>query len=419
MERPLTQIDWGAVDDAVSAGLPAALATLAELVAEESTRGHEAGVQRIMRRELERLGFGVEELAIDPATLAADPASGIPALDYTGRPVLIGRRGGESARSLLIQGHVDVVPSGAAALWGSPPFAAREDDGWIYGRGAADMKGGLVTALLALEALAQAAPGSSDGALSFATVIEEECGGNGALAALLAGATADAVLLPEPTGLGLLVGGVGVVWCEITIERAGSHAGEPGSAGSALEVALEVIEGLRELVAALEREDAGTRDPAERYLLNVGTLQAGEWISNAPSSAVLGVRVGFPAAGSPLRAQERVRQAVEAVDPDAQVRFVGFRAEGYRIPDDDVFAAAIEQAHRETHGSTAARASGSATNDARFYARRGISAICYGPNGRNLHAVDEAIEIASIAAAARTLTRLIPRWLHEDGPWPT
>jgi acetylornithine deacetylase len=416
MERPLTQIDWSAVDAAVAAGLPTALATLGELVAEQSTRGNEAGVQRIVRRELERLGFAVVEVDPDVRTLAEDPASGIPAAGYAGRPVLIGRRGGTSRRSLLIQGHVDVVPSGAAGLWTSPPFVTKERDGWIYGRGAADMKGGFATALLALGALATASPESLDGALAFASVIEEECGGNGALAALLAGATADAVLLPEPSGLELLIGGVGVVWCELTIERAGAHAGQPGSSASALDVALEVIDALRALVRELEASDADVRDPDERYLLNIGTLTAGEWISNAPSSATLGVRVGFPRGMTPAEAQERVRRAIAAVDPAADIRFVGFRAEGYRLPDDDPFAAAIEHAHREAHGGDTARTSGSATNDARFYVRRGIPAICYGPTGRNLHAVDEAVEVASIAAAARTLTRLIPAWLHDEAP---
>jgi acetylornithine deacetylase len=64
------------------------------------------------------------------------------------------------------------------------------------------------------------------------------------------------------------------------------------------------------------------------------------------------------------------------------------------------------------HGTVVGRTSGAATNDARFYARRGMPAICYGPNGRDLHAVDEAVEAASILAGARTLTRLIPHWLH-------
>ena len=412
MARPLTQIDWTAVDDAVAAGLSAALETLAELVAEESTLGHEAGVQRVVRRELERLGFAVEELEVDPDALAGEPASGVPTGDYRGRPVLIGRRAGRSRRSLLIQGHIDVVPSGAPTLWTSPPFVARASEGWVYGRGAADMKGGFAAALLALGALAVASPQSLEGALSVASVIEEECGGNGALAALLAGATADAVLLPEPTDLRLLIGGVGVVWCEIAIERAGAHAGQPGAPGNALDAALEIVAALRALVRELEASDADTRDPAERYLLNIGTLEAGEWISNAPSTARLGARIGFPRALSPATAQARVRDAIAAVDPAADVRFVGFRAEGYRVPQDDAFAATVERAHLETHGSPTDRTSGSATNDARFYARRGIPAVCYGPTGRNLHAVDEAVEIATIAAAARTLTRLIPHWLH-------
>jgi acetylornithine deacetylase len=414
MERPLTQIDWFAVDSAVASGLPAALATLRELVAQESTLGNEAGAQTIVRRELERLDFEVEELEVDTRALAADPASGIPAGDYRGRPVLIGRRAGRSRRSLLIQGHIDVVPSGAVGLWTSPPFAADERGGWIHGRGAADMKAGFAMVLLALSALAETSPQSVTGALSVASVIEEECGGNGALAALLAGATADAVLLPEPTDLRLLIGGVGVLWCEITVERAGAHAGFAKTQGNALDVALEIVERLRGLADELETADATTRDPDERYLVNVGTLHAGEWISNAPSSATLGVRFGFPSDLSPAVAQSLLRAAIADVDPDAGVRLSGFRAEGYRVPDDDVFAAAVERAHLETHGARTSRTSGSATNDARFYARRGISAICYGPTGRNLHAVDEAVEVASIAEGARTLTRLIPRWLHGE-----
>jgi acetylornithine deacetylase len=412
MARPLSQIDWSAVDAAIAAQLPRALETLGALVAEQSVLGAEAGVQRLLRGELERLGFSVAELEIDAAAVAADPASGIPLEPYAGRPVLVGRRPGSSARSLLIQGHVDVVPAGPSTLWPSPAFAATEDDGWLRGRGAADMKGGIAAALLALDALAHAAPHALDGALSFATVIEEECGGNGALAALLAGATADGVLLPEPTALELLVGGVGVLWCEVTVVRGGSHAGEPGGPQSALDVALELTEALRGLAAELEREDAAMRDPAERYLLNIGTLHAGDWISNVPASAVLGVRIGFPTAMSPADAQERVRRAIAAADPSAVVRFTGFRAEGYRLRDDDPFCSAIEAAHRAAHGTGTVRTSGAATNDARFYARRGTSAVCYGPTGRNLHAADEAVELASIPAAARTIARLIPAWLH-------
>jgi acetylornithine deacetylase len=334
--------------------------------------------------------------------------------DYAGRPVLIGRRPGSSARSLLIQGHIDIVPAGATDLWASPPFVAEERDGWIHGRGAADMKAGFAMAMLALRALEQTAPDALAGALSMASVIEEECGGNGALAALLAGATADGVLLPEPTDLTLLLGGVGVVWCEVTVRRNGSHAGHPGENGNAIDGALEIAEHLRALTRAFEQGDADARDPAEHYLFNVGTLQAGEWISNAPSIATLGARVGYPTGLTPAEAQEHVRATVAAADPGAELRFIGFRAEGYRVPANDPFAVAVARAHQLTHQHETTSSSGSATNDARFYARRGIPAVCYGPHGRNLHAVDEAVEVASIVAGARTLTRLIPRWLHGD-----
>jgi acetylornithine deacetylase len=414
MERPLTQIDWNAVDRTVEQGLPAAVAVLGELVAERSLLGNEAGAQRIVRRELERLEFDVEEVELDPSLLGRDAASGIPMASYDGRRVLIGRRAGSSPRSLLIQGHVDVVPTGASRLWQSPPFVAHERDGWIHGRGAADMKGGFAMALLAIEALAEAAPEALAGALSFASVIEEENGGNGALAALLAGATADAVLLPEPTDLTLLLGGVGVIWCEVTVRRSGSHAGEPGENGNAIEGALEVAESLRALTRTFEDGDADSRDPSEQYLFNVGTLQAGEWISNAPSVATFGARVGYPTGLTPAEAQEHVRVVVAAADAAAELRFTGFRAEGYRVPADDPFAVAVARAHALTHERETTSSSGSATNDARFYARRGIPAVCYGPNGRNLHAVNEAVELASIAEGARTLTRLIPRWLHGD-----
>ena len=152
--------------------------------------------------------------------------------------------------------------------------------------------------------------------------------------------------------------------------------------------------------------------PSEQYHFNVGEIRAGEWISSAPTTATLGARVGFPRDMPPSDAQERVREAVAGIDPAAELRFVGFRAEGYRVPDDDPFAIAVARAHRTTHGDDPSMTSGSATNDARFYVRRGIPAVCYGPRGRNLHAVDESVELSSIVAGARTLTRLIPRWLH-------
>jgi len=75
------------------------------------------------------------------------------------------------------------------------------------------------------------------------------------------------------------------------VRRNGSHAGEPGGGGNAVDGALEVAGSLRALTRAYEAGDADMRDPDEQYLFNIGTFQAGEWISNAPSVATLGLRV--------------------------------------------------------------------------------------------------------------------------------
>ena len=265
-------------------------------------------------------------------------------------------------------------------------------------------------------ALADAAPESLDGALSVASVIEEECGGNGALAAFLAGAIADGVLLPEPTNLTLLLGGVGVVWCEITVHRTGSHAGQPGGQGSALDAALEIAERLRALTHAFEDGDADMRDPAEQYLFNIGTLQAGEWISNAPSVATLGVRVGYPTRLTPAEAQEHVRATVAAADPgaDAALRRVPGRGLPRRrrtTPSPSPIARAHrDDAWRARRRAHPARPPTTRASTPAVASRPSVTAR----HGRNLHAVDEAVEIASIAEGARTLTRLIPHWLHGD-----
>ncbi len=94
----------------------------------------------------------------------------------------------------------------------------------MTGRGAGDMKGGFAMGVLAVAALRRAMPGALSGELSFLSVIEEECTGNGTLAACHAGVLGDAAVLLEPTGLGLLLGGVGVLWAEIEIAGVPAHA---------------------------------------------------------------------------------------------------------------------------------------------------------------------------------------------------
>src|SRR5215831_875851 len=214
--------DWAQVDAAIDATAESAFAFLERLVAAPSTIGAEREAQDLVADELAGLGFEVSELAVPDQTASAAPG-GVAQRSYAGRPNVVGRINPGGSPSLLLNGHVDVVPA-EAGLWSADPFTPVRSDGWLSGRGAGDMKGGFALGLLAVAGLRQAMPRALGGELSFLSVIEEECTGNGTLAACRAGVLADTVVVLEPTDLDLLLGGIGVLWIEIGIAGIPAHA---------------------------------------------------------------------------------------------------------------------------------------------------------------------------------------------------
>ena len=122
-------------------------------------------------------------------------------------------------RSLILNGHVDVVPTGPLEMWTRPPFEPCIDGGWLYGRGGADMKAGLCANVFALDALRRLGLQPA-GTVHVQSVTEEECTGNGALSALVRGYRADAALIPEPEENMLVRANVGVIWFRVYVQVA-------------------------------------------------------------------------------------------------------------------------------------------------------------------------------------------------------
>ena len=175
-------------------------------------------------------------------------------------------------------------------------------------------------------------------------------------------------------------------------------------------------------LAAFERQiNAEYRDPpfgaiARPYNVNVGTIAAGDWASSVPGRARIGVRVGFPRAWSPDEALGRVRAAVLGAGADdpwlaespPSVRATGFRAEGHLLDGGHWLADALARAHKAATGAEPARAPIGATTDARYYLNQfGVPALAYGPRARDIHAIGEAVELASIVTGAKALARFI------------
>jgi acetylornithine deacetylase len=391
---------------AVERGYDDAIGFLAELVRVPSLLGEEEPAQQLVEARLHELGFDVESVVPDPERLAERPDSGIPLVPYDGRRSLVATVGGEG-RSLLLNGHVDVVSAEPVDRWTKEPFGAEIRDGRMYGRGSCDMKGGVAAMLLGVEAALSAGP--LPGRVVYQSVIEEECGGNGALAACLEGPLGDATLIAEPTDGGMDLVAVGVIWARIALEADSRHASNADRGSNPIEAAYPVIEALHDLEAELnadpEPEVAGLEQP---YLLNVGALHAGDWASMTPGRATLDVRLGFPIRMEPAEAQARLAAAVRAADPAAQVEFRGFRARGYSFDAGSPFVSLLGDCHEEARGGRPRPDPSRATTDLRFFEGQ---AVCYGPTGDNLHGVDEWVELESIADVATVIALLIRRWM--------
>jgi acetylornithine deacetylase len=393
---------------------------LERLVAAPSTVGHEQDAQEVVEQELRRLGFDVSRLPI-PDGIGDDPLAGVPQASYEGRGDVIGRLGADEGHSLLLNGHIDVVPAGQPDLWASPPFEPRRDGDRLFGRGAGDMKGGFAMATLALDALLAAEPEAIGGSLTFLSVIEEECTGNGTLAAARAGVLADAVILPEPTGLDMLLAGVGILWLDIVLEGKSAHAESADRAVNPVDLALTVVNALR----AFEREMNGAiedamRDVEHPYNINIGMVEAGDWRSSVPARATVRLRIGHPTSWSSDEAMSKVGAALDAIDDPwlrahpPTLRASGFRAKGYVMPADDPLAKRLADAHRSAHGDAPAEVAMASTTDARLYLNDfDVPALCYGPTAHDIHGIDESVELSSIVAGARTLARFIADWFAQ------
>ena len=215
-----------AILQSVDAAFEAQLQFTVALVRFPSTRGQEGTCQDFLFEAYRARGYSVDRWRIEADDIAHHPGFSPIAHDYDQaiNVVATHRPRQQVGRSLILNGHVDVVPTGPKTLWDAPPFEPHREGDWLYGRGAGDMKAGLAANLFALDALARA--GFQPAAPVYVqSVTEEECTGNGALSALVRGYQADAAIIREPVG-----GGLGPGQCGRDFVS-GSRSGLPGALG--------------------------------------------------------------------------------------------------------------------------------------------------------------------------------------------
>ncbi len=393
----------------------------ARLVAQPSTLGQEASALEVMASELKRLSLEPKKVAIDPESLAEHPGFAPALWGYEGRYNLVAVRPAavDGGRSALFNGHLDVVSPEPLDRWEKDPYRPTLEGGWLYGRGAGDMKSGVAAMTYALKAVEEAGFGLK-GPVTLEAVIEEECGGNGALACLAAGYDAEAVLIPEPFGPTIMTAQVGVLWFKVSLSGVPAHVLEAGAGVNAIEKCQPLIAALRELEAEMNR----LRHPAYEHLehplnLNIGIIRGGDWPSTVPATAEFHGRLSFFPGQTYSEVQRRIVETVaRAAGEDAwlsrnppRVEFYGFKSEGHVIGRETPSLVVLNDCHRELTGREAEDYISTCTTDVRafhFFGRG--AATCYGPVAENIHGANERVAVDSVIHTAKVYAMFLARW---------
>jgi len=396
---------------------------LVRLVQAPTELGREEPGQAIMSEAFAACGLEPRDVWMDAAALRADRHAAPFSWDVAGKRNVVARwaAAASGGRSLILGGHVDVVPPAAAELWASPPYEPRREGDWLYGRGAGDMKAGLVAIVGAVRALREAGVELA-GDVHLHSVVEEECTGNGALQCLLDGVRADACVIAEPHPDHLTIAQVGVLWFHVEVAGRPAHAAYATTGHNAIEAAYVVLDELRALERELNDDPPPPYDTVAHPInLNPGVIAGGDWASTVPARASLSCRLAMYPGTDPDELKRRVEAAVARAaqrdeflrESPPRVRYDGFVCEGSTLPAGEPLVRVLSDAYAQVHGQPPGLRPTTATTDARTYIRHGIPTVCFGPRAQAYHGIDERVSLSSMHACAEVLARFVVAWCGE------
>ncbi len=391
--------------------------TAAELVRRPSPLGAEVEAQAFVADHLEASGLDVEVWDLDDA-IKSLPNAGDSGVPFAGRPNVAGvQKGSGGGRSLIVQGHIDVVSPEPVEAWSYDPWQATIIGDRMYGRGAYDMKSGDALNLM-LPRLLRDLGIQLQGDLIIQSVIEEECTGNGALDAARR-YRADAAVITEPTGGRFTHAHVGVLWFHIGITGKSWHAMQAWQGVNAITKSIPIMQALQALDARLNEQIhsafAGIEHPIN---LNIGVIQGGDWPSTVPGACELHCRLSFYPGQTVAATRREIETAIaEAVAGDPwfaehppRVTWDGFQSAGSIVSMDEPSVQLLNQWHQRVFGTPMELKAGTGINDMRYYNFEGIPCGCYGAAGGNGHAADEWLDLRSMAPAAKVLAAFALEW---------
>lgn len=411
-----------AIIDKVDENREYAIEFLRQMIAIPSVTGDEAAVQKFVSQHMEKIGLDVDMWETDWEELKKHPGYRPVARGYENRPNIVATyKGTGGGRSLLLNGHTDVIPVGDGSGWTDDPWAANIRDGRIYGRGSADMKSGVASHILAVEFLKQLGL-RTKGDVYVNVVIDEEVSGHGTLDTVIRGYRADAGISGETSDLHVQPACIGRIWFEISVQGKPAGVQKRYEGISGIELGNKIVKAVQELE---DERVATVTHPLYPNALDslpclIGSFQAGSYPSAFPDSAVLKGSIGTV----PGEDHEGVKQSL--VDKIAQmaakdpwmkdhppvVRFVGYDAEASEIPGDHPIVETLGRVYQEYTGKAPVISGRQGAADTRFLNKYADTpTVIFGPGSTAvMHANDEYVSIDDFITAIKVMALTIHDW---------
>ena len=387
-----------------------------------SLANNEGPVQELIAKKLSSFDLHVDHVPIHFETIKEHPAFYDDGFSPDSRYNIVGSwNNNGNGRSLILNGHVDVVPTGPQENWSGSPWSGSINKDRIYGRGACDMKAGLISGIYAVKILKESGF-KPNGSVQIQSVVGEESGGCGTLTNIVKGYTADGAIILEPTSLSICPIQSGALTFRIIINGRATHAATRWEGISAI----EKFELVHQAILGLEKDRHKLfqvkyyENPNRVAPINIGTIHSGDWHSTVPDKLTAEGRLGvFPgeSAQEARNSLESTIKKIAAEDPWLKnsppvLKWINGQYESGKTPMEHPLVKTLTSCHESVSNKRAKLEGVTYGSDLRLFTNHAnIPAVLYGPGDVRLaHSANEYVEIRDVMRSVEVIANFIVQW---------
>ncbi|HET7911960.1 MAG TPA: ArgE/DapE family deacylase [Pseudolabrys sp.] len=408
--------------DTIDANREKAIKFLQDIVSIPSVTGDEGKIQAFLDKYLKKIGLDVDKWESNWKKLKKHPGYIPVEQGYEGRPNIVATwKGKGGGRSLLLNGHTDVIPVGNGEGWSDDPWSAKVKDGRIYGRGSCDMKSGVASHILAVEFLKKAGI-KLQGDVYINIVVDEEISGHGTLDTVIRGYKADAGISGETSGLAVQPACIGRIWFEIEIQGKPAGIQRRYQGVSGIELGYKITKAVEALEA---KRVASVKHPLYPKAIDalpcmIGAFHAGNFPSSFPATCLLkGSMATVPGEDHDGVKRSLVEHIAKTAAEDPwmkdhppKVRFVGYDAQASEIPVSHPIVDTVSKNYTEVTGRPPEISGRQGAADTRFLNLYGSTpTVIFGPGSTAvMHSDDEYVSVDDYLTAIKVMALSIYDW---------